>query len=120
MKVLKDAGYEKKTIEMLKAEGFDNSRNIGILNSDQIHTLLPQNQSQNSQVLHNVIDSDRQRHASWKLASASPKLLIPTGVPALDEMLGGNGLKSGQSYLFYGEFKTGKSQIAHQLKLSLH
>ena len=51
-----------------------------------------------------------------ELEDRSPKLT--TGVKGLDEMLGG-GLKAGELYEFAGEFGTGKTQLCHQLAVTV-
>ncbi len=42
---------------------------------------------------------------------------IPTGSENLDEMLGG-GVETGSITEFYGEFRTGKTQLSHQLSVN--
>jgi DNA repair protein RadA len=44
--------------------------------------------------------------------------LLTTGVRALDELMGG-GLSGGEIYEFAGEFGTGKTQLSHQLSVTV-
>ncbi len=114
MKILKDLGISKTTIDFLKQEGFDSYRKIAILNLAQINEIFSRENvhfSTISDAVHKADLSLLTNQMTYIPLSGSP---ISTGIVSLDNILMG-GLYNNNSYLFYGEFKTGKSQIAHQL-----
>ncbi len=114
MKILKDLGITKSTIEFLKQEGFDSYRKIAILNLEQLNEIFSREPIHITRISEEVQNIDKSllttRNTNHQL-SGNP---ISTGIASLDQILMG-GLYPHNSYLFYGEFKTGKSQIAHQL-----
>ena len=114
MKLLKDLGISKPTIDFIKHEGFNSYRKIAVLNSEQIDKLFNEEQLHFSRISEVAIHADSSRLNPRKQVIQNESFYIPTGINSLDSILSG-GLSTKQSYLFYGEFKSGKSQIAHQM-----
>ena len=119
-KLRKTAGVGRVTLERLKKAGLDNLKILSIMNPEEVEELAGVDVIRAGKIIRAArsiigLDSEPVLAASLE-EDFTPRLT--TGVKGLDELLQG-GLKSGDIYEFAGEFGAGKTQLCHQLAVTV-
>jgi RecA/RadA recombinase len=126
MRLLADLNSNPERIKQLTTEGWLTEQFLSLLSVTELYQLLNSNQvPPDSSITIPTGDFQKIQGVQQKIRTKQgispetiPNLQIPwtisTGITQLDAILDGNGITPGSLTLFYGAFRTGKSQIIHQ------
>lgn len=114
-------GIGRVTVERLKRAGLDNVRVLAVMNPEEVEELAGVDVVRAGKIIRTAralvgLDSEPVLAERLEVEDTVPKLT--TGVRSLDELLGG-GLRSGDIYELIGEFGAGKTQLCHQLAVTV-
>ena len=119
-KLRKTAGVGRVTLQRLQRAGLDNPRVLAIMNPEELEEYASIDVVRAGKIIRAArtlvgLSSEPVLASSLETEEA-PRLT--TGLRALDELLQG-GLRSGDIYEFIGEFGAGKTQLCHQLAVTV-
>jgi len=117
----KEAGIGRVTVERLKRAGLDNVKVLAVMNPEEVEELTDIDVVRAGKIIRAAralvgLDSEPILAERLEVEDTVPRLT--TGMKAFDELLQG-GLRSGDIYEFIGEFGAGKTQICHQLAVTV-
>ncbi len=117
----KKAGIGRVTIQRLQRAGLDNPRVLAVMNPEEIEEYAGIDVIRAGKIIRAAraivgLDSEPILAERLEVEDTTPRLT--TGVRGFDELLGG-GLRSGDIYEFIGEFGAGKTQLCHQLAVTV-
>jgi DNA repair protein RadA len=109
-------GVESDLLKSLEGSGFDSVEKLALTSPEDLARRLSLKLSTARQLIQSARDAITLnfRTALEMLEERQNVKRIPTGSKALDQILGG-GVEVGAVTEFFGEYGSGKSQIAHQL-----
>jgi DNA repair protein RadA len=109
-------GVESDLLRSLEGSGFDSVEKLALTSPEDLARRLSLKLSTARQLIQSARDAITLnfRTALEMLEERQNVRRIPTGSKALDQVLGG-GVEVGAVTEFFGEYGSGKSQIAHQL-----
>jgi DNA repair protein RadA len=109
-------GVESDLLRSLEGSGFDSVEKLALTSPEDLARRLSLKLSTARQLIQSARDAITLnfRTALEMLEERQNVKRIPTGSKALDQILGG-GVEVGAVTEFFGEYGSGKSQIAHQL-----
>jgi len=113
-------GVGPKTAQLLKSRGIGSVRHLALFNPEELVELVDITPDRAEKILRSarsvVIGDERVMRASEIRPEEAPRLR--TMVKSIDELLQG-GLEPRATYEFAGEFGTGKTQLCHQLAVTV-
>lgn len=117
---LREISQNNEKYQDLKKKGWLTDSLLSILTKNEIETLLNLTQTENQLIstqkldflLENLRTKQKMRTLSRPFQNERNSWKISTSSQNIDEILDSNGLKAGLITLFYGKFRTGKSQLA--------
>lgn len=120
MKAFRNIHLNQSKLKELKQQGWMNQLFLGLLTVTEFEHMVEVTETlENHQKVARILQTCRNKNniLQFPLPSAiieKNRWRLSTGSLQLDALLDGKGLQSGEITLFYGKFRTGKSQIAHQ------
>lgn len=125
LRALRDILLNQSKIRDLERQGWMNPSFLSLLTQTEFENIVEANNTPtNRQKVARFLQTCRKKNNILHPPFLSPILekdqwCLSTGSLQLDELLDGGGLQSGNISLFYGKFRTGKSQIAHQCSVNI-
>jgi DNA repair protein RadA len=118
MKLLKEFPIESDLYQSFVAEGWENTFFLSTVSASEIinYFQIP-NTTENLFRIHEILNKIKSKEnisLNFTQTISQDAWVLSTGSINLDQLLDHEGLQSGSLTLFYGKFRTGKSQIAHQ------
>ncbi len=118
-------GIDQELFKKMKKKGWINHSFLGLLTINELKKLLnlKTDLNEKSNDLEQIMEKYKKKNLIVSkdfLNLAKPLWHLTTGSINLDELLLKKGLQSKKITLFYGKFRTGKSQIAHQCCVNVY
>lgn len=113
-------GVGKVTATKLRASGIVSVRQLAVMNPEELEEMANMDPLRAARIIRaarealGLVSTPMSALEYEETLAENPRL--PTGVKALDELLGG-GLEPGSIYELAGEFGAGKTQLCHQLSV---
>lgn len=104
-------GFGEKTLKALKKAGITTIKDILLYSEAELMSITILGEKTTRKLLDRALEIEKSKFIEPKLI---PRQKLTTGSMNLDEILGG-GIETGSMTEFFGRFKSGKSQICHQL-----
>lgn len=122
MKALKQFFLNNPEYVNFCKNGWENNAFLSLITPKELAEKLKVTETHNAIVIiKNALEKIKQKEGlidhhlmANDFMNESTRWEVSTGSDALDQLLDENGVSSGKITLFYGKFRTGKSQIAHQ------
>jgi DNA repair protein RadA len=115
-------GVGPKTAQLLKSKGILSVRHLALFNPEELIELTDMTPDRVEKILRSareaVFGTNRVSRATDLAKSLENTIRLKTNVRAIDELLQG-GLEPKAIYEFAGEFGTGKTQLCHQLAVTV-
>jgi len=128
LKVLKQFFASSSDYDDFCGKGWDNPTFLSLISpTELIGNLKLTNSSETKSIIQKTLEKIKKKEGitgidirSEHFNDENIQWEVSTGSDSLDQMLDGNGVQSGRITLFYGKFRSGKSQIAHQCCVNVY
>ncbi len=115
-------GIGPKTAQMLQSKGIISARHLALFTPEELVDITDMTPDRAEKILRSarelVFGSRRALKGTELLKLSQDVPRLTTGVKSIDKLLGG-GLEPKATYEFAGEFGTGKTQLCHQLAVTV-
>ncbi len=115
-------GIGPKTAQMLQSRGIISARHLALFTPEELVDITDMTPDRAEKILRNarelVFGQKRILKGSELVKTMQDMPRLTTGVKSIDKLLGG-GLEPKATYEFAGEFGTGKTQLCHQLAVTV-
>jgi DNA repair protein RadA len=123
MSIFQNLPIDLEKLKDLNREQWINDSFLSLLNTHELKNFLNFSLSPNSnQKFDQILDRNKKNHQINAKIFSEPdqnQWNLPTNSNNINLLLDGNGIQSKEITLFYGKFRTGKSQLAHQSVVNL-